>query len=361
MNASITDGRSELETHLEDQMRAQERQLAWVRLGLVLVGALLVVVYDPLLPLRPVLLVVLAVVGLSSLASPWLSTRFPAREVGIVTTALDMAAVSVVVYAAGDSIDAYLFYGLVILGAALRFGLAASIWSSVVMSGLYASVVLTMQPDIGSLQALQVRIAYLVGVGVVAGLFSRVVISRAMENALLQQRLAEDERDAELARERELLSRLGRDFAASLDREATADAVAEGAAAILGEAAMVVAVDESEHRLRPIAARGRDPELSARWRSHLEGRPPRVGEGIIGSAAGGCWRCRSWRAAGCRVCSPRRDEPATPRGTTCIAWPRRSPSVPGRPSRTPSSGPTSRIGWNGSRPHSASRTTSSRS
>ncbi|MGI8828241.1 MAG: ATP-binding protein [Candidatus Limnocylindria bacterium] len=286
MNASITDGRSELETHLEDQMRAQERQLAWVRLGLVLVGALLVVVYDPLLPLRPVLLVVLAVVGLSSLASPWLSTRFPAREVGIVTTALDMAAVSVVVYAAGDSIDAYLFYGLVILGAALRFGLAASIWSSVVMSGLYASVVLTMQPDIGSLQALQVRIAYLVGVGVVAGLFSRVVISRAMENALLQQRLAEDERDAELARERELLSRLGRDFAASLDREATADAVAEGAAAILGEAAMVVAVDESEHRLRPIAARGRDPELSARWRSHLEGRPPRVGEGIIGSAAG---------------------------------------------------------------------------
>ena len=42
-----------------------------------------------------------------------------------------MAAVTVAVYVAGPQIDAYLFYGLVILGTALRFGLGASIWSSV--------------------------------------------------------------------------------------------------------------------------------------------------------------------------------------------------------------------------------------
>ena len=62
--------------------------------------------------------------------------------------------------------------------------------------------------------------AYLLGFGVVAGLFSRIVIGRATENARLQQRLAEEERDRERIRERELLSRLGRDFGASLDRAA---------------------------------------------------------------------------------------------------------------------------------------------
>ena len=285
MEVSISDGRHELERHLEDQMRTQERQLAWVRLGLVLIAGLVVLVYTPLLTLRPALLGVLGLIGLSTLAVPALLSRFPAREVGIVTTALDMAAVTVVVYLAGNAIDAYLFYGLVILGAALRFGLGASIWSSIVMSGLYAAVVFTMQPDEASLQVLQVRIAYLVGVGVVAGLFSRVVIERAVENAELQQQLVEDQRDSELARERELLSRLGRDFASSLDRGTTAEAITEGAAPLLGDATVLLAAEGDERRLLPIAARGRDVELADRWRDQLASRPPRIGEGIIGSAA----------------------------------------------------------------------------
>ena len=147
MEASDPDGRHELKRHLENQMRAQERQLVWVRLGMVLVAALFLLVFEPGLASRPILFVLLGVVALSILAIPWLLTRFPAREVGIVSTALDMAAVTVAVYFAGDTIDAHLFYGLVILGTALRFGLGASVWSSVVMSGLYVAVVLLGPAD----------------------------------------------------------------------------------------------------------------------------------------------------------------------------------------------------------------------
>ncbi|MCV0402926.1 MAG: hypothetical protein K5924_04335 [Chloroflexi bacterium] len=285
MEASIPDGRHELERHLEDQMRAQERQLAWVRFGMVLVVAPFLLIYAPLAELRPILFIVLGVVAAWSGAIPWLLSRFPSREVGIVTTALDMAAVSVVVYVAGDRIDAYLFYGLVILGTALRFGLGASIWSSIVMSGLYAAVVISMQPDDIALQRLEVRVAYIVGIGVIAGLFSRVVIQRAMDNARLQQRLTEDEREADRVREREVLSRLGRDFGASLERDATSQAIAVGAAPVLGDATLVTVIDDAARCLVPVAADGRDPELASRWQAHLAGRPPRLGEGIIGRAA----------------------------------------------------------------------------
>jgi signal transduction histidine kinase len=282
MEASISDGRHELERHLEDQMRAQERQLVWVRLGLVLVAVLLLLAFEPDLDTRPILFALAGVVALSTLAIPWLLTRFPAREVGIVSTALDMAAVTVAVYVAADAIDAYLFYGLVILGTALRFGLGASVWSSVVMSGLYAAVVLTGP---GDRELLPVRIAYLLGIGIVAGLFSRVVIHRAMENARLQQRLAEDERDRERVIERELLSQLGRDFAASLDRETTTRTIAGGAAPLLGDATLVLTIDDAERRLVPVASGGTDEELGVRWRAHVTERRPRVGEGIMGGVA----------------------------------------------------------------------------
>src|SRR5688500_3095376 len=129
MEASTPDGRRELERHLEDQMRAQARQLVWVRLGLALVAAVFLAVFEPNLEARPVLLALIGVVGVSTLAIPFLLRRFPAREVGIVSTALDMAAVTVAVYVAADALDAYLFYGLVILGTALRFGFGASVWS----------------------------------------------------------------------------------------------------------------------------------------------------------------------------------------------------------------------------------------
>ena len=284
MDASISDGRHELERHLENQMRAQERQLVWVRLGLVLVAAALLLIFEPGLESRTVLFGLIGVVGLSTLAIPWLLTRFPAREVGIVSTALDMAAVTVAVYVAGVEIDAYLFYGLVILGTALRFGLGASIWSSIVMSGLYAAVVLIGSTD-ELRQLLPARVAYLVGIGLVAGLFSRVVIQRAMENARLQQRLAEDERDRERVLERELLSRLGRDFAASLDRETTIRTIATNAASLLGDATLVLMIDDAERRLVPVGSGGPNDELAAGWQAHIAERRPRVGEGIMGGVA----------------------------------------------------------------------------
>ena len=285
MQAPPSDGRDELRRHLENQMRAQERQLVWVRLGMVLVAAVFLLILEPDLASRPILFVLLGVVALSTLAIPWLLTRFPAREVGIVSTALDMAAVTVAVYFAGDTIDAHLFYGLVILGTALRFGLGASVWSSVVMSGLYVAVVLIVPGDEAIRGELPLRVAYLVGIGVVAGLFSRIVIQRAMENARLQQRLAEDERDRELVMERELLSRLGRDFAASLDRETTTRAIAGGAATMLGDATLVAMIDDAERRLLPVASGGTDEGLAARWQVHVAERRPRIGEGIIGGVA----------------------------------------------------------------------------
>ncbi|MDQ4034679.1 MAG: ATP-binding protein [Chloroflexota bacterium] len=285
MEASTPDGRRELERHLEDQMRAQERQLVWVRLGLVLVAAAFLAVFEPNLDARPVLLALIGIVAVSTLAIPFLLARFPAREVGIVSTALDMAAVTVAVYVAADALDAYLFYGLVILGTALRFGFGASVWSSVVMSGLYVAVVLLGTGDDAVRDLLPVRVAYLVGIGVVAGLFSRVVIQRAMDNALLQQRLEEEERDRERVVERELLSRLGRDFAESLDRETTARTIAGGAGPLLGDVTLVLMIDDAQRRLVPVATGGIDGELAARWQAYVAERRPRVGEGIIGGVA----------------------------------------------------------------------------
>jgi len=283
--SSTSNGRHELERHLEDQMRAQERQLVWVRLGMVLVAALYLLLFERDLESRPVLFVLAAVIAISTLAIPWLLTRFPAREVGIVSTALDMAAVTVAVYVAGGRIDAYLFYGLVILGTALRFGLGASVWSSIVMSGLYVSVVLIGPTEDVVRQMLPTRVAYLVGVGLVAGIFSRIVIERAMDNARLQQRLAEDERDRERGIERELLSRLGRDFTASLDRETTTHTIAGGAAALLGDATLLLIIGDGDRRIAPVASGGSDEDLAVRWHDHVAQRQPRVGEGIIGGVA----------------------------------------------------------------------------
>jgi signal transduction histidine kinase len=286
MEASTSDGRQELERHLEDQMRAQERQLVWVRLGMVLVAALLLVVFAQRTAPLPVLLILLGVVAVSTLAIPLLLLKFPAREVGIVSTALDMAAVTVAVYVSGTAIDAYLFYGLVILGTAVRFGLGASVWSSVVMAGMYVAVTLAATAlDDPARQLLPARVAYLIGAGVVAGLFSRIVIGRATDHARLLQRLDEDERDRERARERDLLSRLGRDFAASLDREATVRTVASGTAPLLGDATLLYLVEDASGRLAPVAHGGNDEGLAERWRAHADVRRPRIGEGVAGGSA----------------------------------------------------------------------------
>src|SRR5918994_4263088 len=124
-----TDGSHALEQHLEHRMRAQERQLAWVRLGMVSLGAGFLLLVAPDLPGIGVLYGVLAVVGAWSVLVFWLLRRFPAREVGILSTVVEMAAVTIAVYVAVGAEDLYLVYGLVILGAALRFGLGAAVWS----------------------------------------------------------------------------------------------------------------------------------------------------------------------------------------------------------------------------------------
>ena len=278
------DGPHELEHHLEQQMRVQERQLAWARLGMAALAAALLVGLAPTLPGIGILLGVLGAVALLSLATPFLLRRFPAREVGIVSTVAEMAAVTVAVYVASDALDAYLFYGLVILGVALRFGLAASIWSSLVMGGLYLAVVLAGSgTDEAVRQYLPARLAYLVGFGVAAGLFSRIMLGRATENARLQARLADEERERARRHEAELISQLGRDFGTSLERAETLRTIASGAAPLLGGATMVLTVDDAERRLVPAATDGPDAGLVERWRTFVETRRPRLGEGVLGA------------------------------------------------------------------------------
>ena len=283
MDAPVN-GSPELELHLEQQMRAQERQLVWVRLGLAALALVWLLVTGTDVPSAPVLLGVITAVAAYSLAVPLFLRRFPAREVAIVSTAVEMIAVTVAVYAAPLALDAYLFYGLVILAAALRFGLGASVWSSIVMSGLYAAVVLATDPS-GAMPVLAVRMGYLVGFGILAGLFSRIVIGRAAENARLQARIAEQERQREVTADREALARLGRDFGESLERDATLRTIAEGAASVLGEATLIFVLDDPARRLVPAAAAGQDAALAMRWQSHADERRPRLGEGVVGGAA----------------------------------------------------------------------------
>jgi signal transduction histidine kinase len=284
MEASF-DGTPELERHLERQMRSQERQLGWIRLCLVVLAGLWLLVAGPSLAGWPVLAGLLGVIAAYSLAVPILLRRFPAREVGIVSTAVEMIAVTVAVYTAPLALDAYLFYGLVILGAALRFGLGASVWSSIVMSGLYVAVVLATGVDEAGIERLGIRVGYLVGFGILAGIFSRLVIGRAAENARLTARLDRERREREAVVERDALSRLGRDFGASLDRAATVRAVAEGAAELLGDASAVFSLDDAERHLVLDAAHGRDAALADAWRSWADTRRPRLGEGVVGGAA----------------------------------------------------------------------------
>jgi signal transduction histidine kinase len=276
----------ELDRHLERQMRAQERQLVAVRFAIVAFAGILLAVFRDLVAGLPLLGALLAAVAVYNLLILVLIARFPAREVGIVATTLDMVAVTVGVYAAPGAIDAYLFYGLVVLGAAVRFGLGASVWSAFVCSGLYASVVLFIS-DAGNdvRRLLLVRILYLLGIGLAAGLFSRFVIGRATEVAELQTRLAREERDQARAREEALLSQLAHEFGSSLDREATAAAIVHATGEVIGDLAALWLVDEAGEGLALTSVVARDPALAERLREASAERPPRMGEGAVGRAA----------------------------------------------------------------------------
>ncbi len=277
-------GRSDLGRHLERQMRTQERQLIAVRFAVALAAMVVVLIFRDRLAAFPLILVLLIAVALYDVALAVLLGRFPAREVGIVATALDMAAVTIAIYVEPQALDAYLFYVPVIFGAALRFGLGASVWSSMLMAFMYASVVLLGPGPRGLvLVLLPVRVAYLVGIGLAAGLFARVVIGRAAENALLQGRLDDEEREAERLREREVLSAMAREFGRSLERDATAQAVIDASAPLLGDVTALYLVDGDQLRVAVVG--GRDGELVARLRTHLADRFIRLGEGIAGGVA----------------------------------------------------------------------------
>ena len=95
---ATSDRPSELERHLDHQMRAQERQLAWARLGMAALAAAALLLLARDAPELPVILGVLGSLAVLSLLTPFLLRHFPAREVGIVSTVVEMAAVTVAVY-----------------------------------------------------------------------------------------------------------------------------------------------------------------------------------------------------------------------------------------------------------------------
>ena len=278
-----------LGSHLERQMRTTERQLAFARAGIAGAGLVAILLFRDRIDAWPWLVGigvgVLVYTGLILL----LVGRFPAREVGIVATALDMVAVTLAIYVEPQALDAFLFYIPVILEVALRFGLGASVWTSLVVSFMYGAVVIAVGEEGQVRTLLPVRIGYLVGLGLAAGLFARVVIGRVTENALLQRRLDEEDRDQARRREAELLSQMAREFGTTLERQATVDAIVRAAAPLLGDLTWLLTVEEAPDDgaplLRLAGIEGRDIAASVRLRAHLETRRPRVGEGVAGAAA----------------------------------------------------------------------------
>jgi signal transduction histidine kinase len=283
----------DLEVHLERQMRTQERQLAIARFAIVVAALTAIFIFRDQLR-SDEWLIGLALVVIAYNAGIWLLVgRFPAREIGIVATALDMSVVTVAIYAEPNALDAYLFYWPVLLGVALRFGIGAALWASLVVAFMYGSVIVILTDPGDPVRALlTARVAYLLGIGLASGLFARVVIGRATENARLRQQLEEEERERARAHEAELLGQMARDFGASLDRQATTDAVVRAAAPVLGDLTWLLLLeagvgdsDREPSLLLLAAADGHDPEMAARLREHLGDRAIRVGEGIAGGVA----------------------------------------------------------------------------
>lgn len=283
----------ELDVHLERQMRSQERQLAIVRAAIAGAALVAIVLLRGQLASFPWLAGLAVAAMLYSGGILLLVGHFPARDVGIVATALDMIVVTLAINAEPNALDAFLFYLPVMLGVALRYGLAASVWAAIVIGFMYGSVILATTAD-GSpaRELLGIRLAYVLGLGLTAGLYARVAIGRATENARLQQRLVEEERERLRRREAELLTQLAREFGNSLERRETALAIVHAAAPLLGDLTWLLLVERADPadpaslRLRLAEADGRQPELVDRLREHLAGRQLRLGEGVAGAAAG---------------------------------------------------------------------------
>ncbi|HEX2194208.1 MAG TPA: HAMP domain-containing sensor histidine kinase [Candidatus Limnocylindria bacterium] len=302
----------DLETHFERQMRTTERQLALARAVIAGAGLAAILLFRDRLDSFPLLVGLAVAVLVYTGAILLLVGRFPAREVGIVATALDMVVVTLAVYVEPQAVDAFLFYVPVLLGVAVRFGLGASVWASLVVCFMYASVVLAVGGEGLVRQLLPIRIGYLVGLGLAAGLFARVVIGRVTENARLQLRLEQEERDQERRREAELLSQMAREFGTSLDRQATVDAIVRAAAPLLGDLTWLLTVEDAPDGGAPVlrlaGVEGRDGDATRMLREHLEARRPRVGDGVAGAAAA------TVTPAVVRVNEPPPDSPGDPDG-----------------------------------------------
>ena len=284
---SSSAGTPELAGQLDPQVRAQERQLVAVRLAVVALGLGFLITFGESVENRFALMGVVGWIAAYSLLLGMLLRRLPVRPVAVLGVTLDALAATALVWLATNAPDAYLFYGIVILGVAVRFGMIASIASAIAIGAIYMVIVYgtpVLNETIGDF--VPVRVLFLVMFGVVAGLFSRIIIGVAGENARLQRRLEAEEHERERGRERELLSRLSRDFGASLQWDETLRAIVAGSAPLLGEATLLLTLDSDERQLTPVAAEGRDPVLVAGWLERAQARRPRVGEGIIGIAAG---------------------------------------------------------------------------
>ena len=271
-------------------MRIQERQLAFARALIAAAALVTVVLFRDRLDSFPWLAGLAVAVLVYTGAILVLVGRFPVREVGITATTLDMVVVTLAIYAEPQALDAYLFYVPVVLGVALRFGLGASLWASIVVSFMYASTVLVAGNAGQVVDLVPVRIGYLLGLGLASGLFARVVIGRANENARLQLRVEQEERERARRRETELLSQMAREFGTTLDWQLTVDAIVRAAATLLGEVSWLLTVEESADagapaRLVLAGAQGRDEAVVERLRTHLDQRSPRVGVGVAGAAA----------------------------------------------------------------------------
>ncbi len=305
-----------LESHYERQMRTTERQLGLARATIAGAGLVAVLVFRDRLDTFPWLVGLGVAVLVYTAAILFLVGRFPAREVGIVATALDMVVVTLAIYLEPQALDAFLFYIPVVLGVAVRYGLGASVWSSLVVSFMYASVVLAVAEAGQVRELLPIRIGYLVGLGLAAGLFARVVIGRATENARLQRRLEQEERERARTREAELLSQMAREFGTSLERQATVDAIVRAAAPLLGDLTWLLTLEEAPGGeppfLRLAGIDGRDRPAVERLRHHLETRRPRVGDGVAGAAAA------TVSAAVVRVNERPSDSPGDPDGMALL-------------------------------------------
>ena len=182
-----------------------------------------------------------------------------------------MAAVTIAVYVAADAVDLYLLYGLVILGAALRFGLGAAVWSSLVMS---AHV-----PGGGAAWAARSTQAP----------HSRCCRFGSATSSASASSPGSSAASSSAARRRTLGSRLrlvGGGAPASSDAGARAAQPARpglrglararghaarpsrsGAAPVLGGATIVFTIDDASIALVPAAAAGPDGELVEAWRA----------------------------------------------------------------------------------------------